>query len=300
MKKTLVWMLSLMLVLCSAAFAEEAAVTPDENTFFAEDKWFPTGKLEMNTATEYDLDGDGTMETVSWKEEAVDEYDNEVVLTVEKDGAKAEYRSGMISMEGVAVYDLDGDGTFEIFITGDEMSSDYFTVALHYADGQLTKLDFANVDRGDDDTGYHDYGYGYITGLGENALYLNGSQDVLGTYFGWRAFTLKDGRFETCDDGLWHFDRDLEDADTWDWGCLTVKQEAKAMFQNEGKESEGALQVGDKLVITASDKATRAYFETQDGRQGYLEIAPNTEQGWGWLVNGVSENDVFEIVPYAD
>ena len=180
------------------------------------------------------------------------------------------------------------------------MSSDYFTVALHYADGQLTKLDFANVDRGDENTGYHDYGYGYITGLGENALYLNGSQDVLGTYFGWRAFTLKDGRFETCDDGLWHFDRDLEDADTWDWGCLTVKQEAKATFQNEGKESEGALQVGDKLVITASDKATRAYFETQDGRQGYLEIAPNAEQGWGWLVNGVSENDVFEIVPYAD
>ena len=67
MKKTLVWMLSLMLVLCSAAFAEETAVTPDENTFFAEDNWFPTGKLEMNTATEYDLDGDGTMETVSWK-----------------------------------------------------------------------------------------------------------------------------------------------------------------------------------------------------------------------------------------
>ena len=58
--------------------------------------------------------------------------------------------------------------------------------------------------------------------------------------------------------------------------------------------------MGDKLVITASDKATRAYFETQDGRQGYLEIAPNAEQGWGWLVNGVSENDVFEIVPYAD
>lgn len=300
MKKMLVWMLSLMLVLCSAAFAEEAAVTPDENTFFAEDNWFPAGKLEMETAVEYDLDGDGTMETVSWKEEPMDENDNEAVLTVEKDGEKTEYRSGMIAMEEVAVYDLDGDGIFEIFITGDEMSSDYFTVALHYADGKLTKLDFANVDRGDDNEGYEEYGYGYISGLGDNALYLNGSQDVLGTYFGWRAFTLKDGRFETCDDGLWHFDRDLENAESWDWGCLTVKQEVKAVFQNEGQETEGTLQAGDKLVITASDKTSKAYFATQDGRSGYLQIAPDAEQGWGWLVNGVSENDVFEIVPYAD
>ena len=42
------------------------------------------------------------------------------------------------------------------------------------------------------------------------------------------------------------------------------------------------------------------WFVTEDGRTGYFGIEPNEEQGWGYLVEGMSEDELFEMVPYAD
>ena len=39
---------------------------------------------------------------------------------------------------------------------------------------------------------------------------------------------------------------------------------------------------------------------TEDGREGFFSIAPDAERGWGMKVNGVSEEELFEMVPYAD
>ena len=41
-------------------------------------------------------------------------------------------------------------------------------------------------------------------------------------------------------------------------------------------------------------------FYLAGGHDDDTSVLGHPEQGWGWLVNGVSENDVFEIVPYAD
>ena len=39
---------------------------------------------------------------------------------------------------------------------------------------------------------------------------------------------------------------------------------------------------------------------TPDGLIGALDISPDYDRGWGWMVNGVGEADCFEYVPYAD
>ena len=41
-------------------------------------------------------------------------------------------------------------------------------------------------------------------------------------------------------------------------------------------------------------------FITRDGRAGTLQISDNFEKGWGILVAGIPEEDLFEFVPYAD
>ena len=97
----------------------------------------------------------------------------------------------------------------------------YATYCLHYADGALAELSFANASRGDDSEPYIGYGYGYIQSIGDNELVLCGSQDVLGTYFGTRTFALQDGTFEFADDGLWRF---LMDEETWEYRSLTPTQ----------------------------------------------------------------------------
>jgi len=37
----------------------------------------------------------------------------------------------------------------------------------------------------------------------------------------------------------------------------------------------------------------------QDGRRGYLTIAPDETAGWGYIIGGVGEQALFEGIRYA-
>lgn len=293
MKKWFAILVSLLMVLSVPALAEaDDGITMFSSAFGQ--------MLTEGEAAQIDLDGDGAKESVTWRSVALDEYDDEVVVEVVPESGEAiTWHSDMLHSAWACVDDLDGDGVMELLVTGDLMSDDYVTFCLHLADGALTLLPVANTFRGSDsEEAYYDAGYGMITAIGPNQLELTGSQDVLGTYFGSRTFTLKDGRLELNDDGLWHFDQG--DADSWEYRALTPKAEIAATFVDGDQQTEGALKVGEKIQITASDRTSVAWFVTEDGREGFLSIAPDAERGWGMLVNGVSEEELFEYVPYAD
>ena len=81
-------------------------------------------------------------------------------------------------------------------------------------------------------------------------------------------------------------------------GALTVA--APLEYADLDGNPVGTLQPGDKILIVASDKQDMAQFITPDGTEGVLAISPNYEKGWGLLVDGVSEDECFEYVPYAD
>ena len=305
MKKWFAILISLLMVLSVPALAEDAElvstyVEPDESGEAALFRCEYGEELAEGVAAQLDLDGDGAAESVTWKSAPLNEYDDEVVVeVVPASGEAITWHSDMLYSAQVYAADLDGDGLMELLVTGDLMSDDYVTFCLHLADGALTLLPVANTFRGDDaGEAYCDAGYGMITAIGPNRLELTGSQDVLGTYFGSRTFTLKDGRLELADDGLWHFA--LGDADSWEYRALTPTTEIAATFVEGDQQTGGALNPGEKIQITASDRATVAWFVTEDGREGFLSIAPDAERGWGMLVNGVSEEELFEFVPYAD
>lgn len=250
-------------------------------------------------AVAVDLDGDGAGESISWAY-APGDYDEVVTLTVTAaDGASCEYATEIVWNEVVDIVDLDGDGQWEILVSGDVMSDDYCAWCLRWDGDALYEVLFPDSGRVSATDGYYLTGYGQITAISGNAVTLSGSQDVLGTWFGARTFELgPHDRFEFCDDGLWV--RDIEEIDDglWEYGALTVA--APLEYADLDGNPAGTLQPGDKILIVASDKQDMAQFITPDGTEGVLAISPNYEKGWGLLVDGVSEDECFEYVPYAD
>lgn len=255
-------------------------------------------------AVAIDLDGDGTEETVEWAMVA-GEYDDNLTLTVTgADGASQTYATDIIWNEGVYIVDLDDDGAQEILLTGDVMSDDYYTWCLRWDGAALYEVLFPDGERGENGNGYYKQGYGRVNAVGKNLLSLSGSQDVLGTWFATRVLQLSPyDRFEFNDAGLWLRNLDGYDGaddDLWQYAALTVTQPLPYADEHDPDLPAGTLEPGDKILIYASDKQEIARFSTPDGTTGTLNISPNYEQGWGWLVDGIPEEECFEYVPYAD
>lgn len=256
--------------------------------------------LAAKAPYETDLDGDGTTEAVSWAT-APDAYgEDRLTLTVTSaDGEALTYQTEIIWNEGVFVMDIDGDGAQELLLTGDVMSDDYVTYCLRYVPGALYEVLFPDSGRGDNGDGYYKCGYGLLTDAGDGKLVLTGTQDVLGTWMASRTVAMAvSGHFEFADDGLWLRDLSGGTDEMWDYAALTLKA-ALAWSDLDGQPA-GMLRPGDKILITASDKVETARFITPDGAVGALAISPDYEKGWGLRVNGQPEDELFELLPYAD
>lgn len=284
--KKLLAILTAILMLASAATAEKMEAA------------FAGVQIPLGEKTEVDLNGDGLQEEVLLQMEWPEGWEELVLYVFDPDGNVQSTTMYFVRMTGAFAADLDGDGMLELMVSGDLASDDYYTYAYHYsADNSLEQLSFANVERGDVVEGYSDCGYGMVTKVDGEEITLVGSQDVLGTWMCSRIFSLKDGRFETVDDGLWHMIDLTDDEDTWEYRSLVPTKEIKVHFEDG---SDGAIEAGEAFLVTASDKVSKVYFETRDGKCGSFEIAPDKENGWGSLIDGENEEAYFEFVPYAD
>lgn len=284
MKKMMVMVLVLMLGMC--CFAEEA-----QQPVLAD---YAVVQGEVFTG---DLDGDGAEENMEWFVDYDEEnYIETVYLSVYGEGKGADWIMELYAAS-VYVIDINGDGAQEIFVTGDFMSSDYATFCLQFTEGKLLPVLFEDATRGENSAeALYNYGYGMLLRIEDGKAVLNGSQDILGTYFGSRVFELKDDMFVLADDGLWIFERDLTDAETWEYAALSPLQDIPATIDG----AEGVIAAGERFVITASDKVSVVYFAMEDGRTGHFAVEPDTEKGYGSKVNGVNEWELFEMLPYAD
>ena len=291
MKRLLPCLLILSVLILSVPALAEPAGTPDP--------------IPEDTRVAVDLDGDGAEEVVSWAM-VMGEYEAVLTLTVEAaDGAAQTYPTDILGIGAVYVTDLDGDGARELLMTGDVMSDDYYTWCLRYDRGALYEVLFPDSGRGTVIDAYFKYGYGLITAVGDNQITLSGSQDVLGTWFGSRTLTLApSGHFEFDDDGLWTRDLgdpdnpDRDDPELWAYGALTVTQPLP--YADLQGNPAGTLEPGARIRVCASDKREIARFIAQDGASGVLAISLDYERGWGWLVDGIPEDECFDMIPYAD
>ena len=191
-----------------------------------------------------DLDGDGDLETLTFRVAGSDmDGDEHAEIAVEDGGETTGWNSEVLFYPSAYAADIDGDGIVEIFVCGDWASADYATYCLHWDGSTFTQLPFANASRSGDGGDYLYYGYGYVQAIEDGLLTLCGSQDVLGTYFGTRVFALQNGTFEFADDGLWRFPLDEY---SWD-RALVPTQDIAATFVEGGAETEGVIPAGDAL-----------------------------------------------------
>jgi len=285
MKKILAAALALLMLLGCAAAEEQTTtvLTP-----------------EMGAAVSVDLDGDGAQEQLTWNTVEISEYDTIAEIRVQTaDGAEIGWGSDLLYNAQVYICDIDADGTHEIFVSGDEMSDDYVTYVLRCTGSALQQLPFADVCRGENTGGYYDRGYGRVTAIEGCEISLTGSQDMLGTWFATRRFMLLDGQFEIVDDGYWICDVDINDTEAWQYRSLNPISAIPVTFVENYQMFSGELQPGERILLTRFDKFD-AFFVTEDGRHGFLTAHPDEENGWGWAIDGVSEYELFETLPYAD
>ena len=248
---------------------------------------FSALELPADEILDMNLDRNRGTEAIQWTQT---EDGAGVKMTVaEEDGTQAEW-SMDCSQAQVWIADLDRNGVKEICVSGDPMSDDDVTWCLTYEAGELKPLPFEGAE----------YAQGRITGMDAEGMTMAGYVDALGTHMGIRRLTVEDGKLVTVGDGLWHFEYDLQSEETWAQQGLTAKTAVPVTYVDlTGKESRGELAAEIKILITATDGVSRAWFTVQDGRRGYLTIAPDETAGWGYIIGGVGEQALFEGIRYA-
>jgi len=284
MKKMIIWLLALMMVLGCAG----AEMTVPEGTF----------PLPMDENLEIDLDGDGETEKVLLRMEGIEDETFLRIIIEGTDGAINIYDTWIQYPVICFSIDMNGDGIQEILLSGDVQSDDYITWCLNYdLENGIRELSFADANRGMNTGEYLPEGYGEIVAIDGNSLTLRGSQDVLGTWMAKRTFTLENNSFELKDGGMWIMQDITSDEFIWEYFCLNPVKEVPVTFDDG---SEGTLAAGEKFVISYTDKVSVAGFVTQEGKKGSIALTPNTEEGWGHMINGIADYEYFEYMPYAD
>ncbi len=121
--------------------------------------------------------------------------------------------------------------------------------------------------------------------LGTDTLSLYMHLDVLGTYLGSMKYQLtEEGKLVQTEE-VFAVDTAFE---------LKVVKDLPVTLAG----AETTIPVSSVLKITGTDNAGTAYFRLDTGETGTISYVRDDEQ-WQLLIDGVSENEYFEMVPYA-
>lgn len=248
----------------------------------------------MNEKNYVDLDGDNADETVILEFEGPEGEEYLALYLFGADGSFYTHEMYVSRLMDVFTRDIDGNGLQELFIVCDYYSDDYVTFCFNYDEkGGMNVLQFSGLDRQGYGALYADSGYGRVTKVEGNIITLTGARDVLGTWMASRDFIMLDGKFELIED---LYRMEVQDSDWEDRPLILVQPMEARLADGSVKE----YPAGACFLPLRSDGESIAYLITPDGEECSVEIAENTESGWGWIVNGVAEEELFEYVPYAD
>lgn len=253
---------------------------------------FTPTKTEIICRTNYDLDGCGRKESVQllriW-----DEYDQySFALRVVKNGVSydAGVVVGYLHDGGAQQYhvqlpryapqlwlaDLDGDNLVEIYFGGDLASDDYAFSAWTVS---MSGLELIRID-GDP------YIDARIISIDGSVMQLERTLPVLGSYRGTSNYCFgPTGQLEQLDI-VWQVQSDY---------ALKLKKALPVVMSDN---SQATLPVGTQLYVTSTDAQSVVYFKTDSGLTGEIAVE-QADDGYSWMIAGVSEYEYFETLPYA-
>lgn len=232
-------------------------------------------RVMENTDASRLIGADGEVKIASVYDE---EYGTTEVTVVSGDSSETVGTFSQFMM-GYVVKRSDGR-SFLVFYC-DYASDDYVTYVYEVTGGKVQacdKLDGAS------------FGGAYLGGagkfyLGTDKLGLFMHLDVFGSYAGSMEYSLtEDGKLVQAEE-IFAVDTLYK---------LTVAKDLPVTL--EGVETE--IPAGSVLKITGTDNAGTAYFRLDTGETGTISYVRDEEQ-WQLLIDGVSENEYFEQLPYS-
>lgn len=183
----------------------------------------------------------------------------------------ASFKTELSEIAAACLYDIDLDGAFELFVSGDIASDDYILYCLKY-DGENIKA--IPIDGAE-------YIYGDVTSFSANVATVNNWIGILGTYSYESNFEYADGKLSPVK------------ADSYKVISETYITPNADLSLIDG----GTIAAGTAVKVVATDLSSFVTVQTEDGTKGKLQISENS--GGGWLINGTPESDLFSDLPYA-
>ena len=120
-----------------------------------------------------------------------------------------------------------------------------------------------------------------------DGIEITSKVDVLGTYGGTRTYHIVD-------------DKLTPDGDTYLFNHASdVKLSVKGSVSCRLEGSNATLNAGDVITPTSYSEDGTFGFELEDGTAGNLIVDLNADGFYAGTIGGVSENDLFEALPYA-
>ncbi|MDE6363853.1 MAG: RsiV family protein [Lachnospiraceae bacterium] len=182
-------------------------------------------------------------------------------------------------VSGYAVKRTDGR-SFVIFYC-DYASDDFVTYVYEVTDGKVQACD--KLDGASFDGAYLGTSGNYYLGTDAMSLFMH--LDVFGSYAGSMKYQLTEAGKLVQTEEVFAVDTPYE---------LTVVKELPVTLAG----AETTIPAGSVLKITGTDNAGTAYFRLDSGETGTISYVRDKEQ-WQLLIDGVSENEYFELLPYA-
>ena len=238
--------------------------------------------LEISGQLPYtrDINGDGAAETIDLRQTG-----SNGAWQLYVNGQAVNYRGYALSsyLRKLWLCDLDYDGVCEIFYSGDLGSDDYITCGWH--GDTLEPIWFNPMD-----------GTGAAESMDGELVFSAGTPVIhgwvyqMGTYAAYRICDYsREGLFSPAVDSEWSYR-----GNTY---ALTLRRDLPVTFDLTGQT--GTVPAGSSITLTGSD-GDIARFVTADGRTGVISLEHRTDGfASGWFIDGVSENEYFDMLPYA-
>lgn len=234
-------------------------------------------------------------------------------------GTPATVDSNVTKLEANSPVEIDGQ-EFTLVTSGPKENDDMISVTAQYGSNSF-ELDAETLAVGDiyalklngqyyvlaETRTYNDYATTYLVKLdGEkfavsqqdgsiekvpsnpaDGIEVTSKVDVLGTYGGTRTYHIVDDKL-TPDGDMYLFNH-----------ASDVKLTVKGSISCRIEGSNATLNAGDVITPTSYSEDGTFGFELEDGTAGSLTVDLDADGFYAGTIGGVSENDLFEALPYA-
>lgn len=243
--------------------------------------------IRENSSCFADVNGDGKEEEISYSV-ARDEYGFGGAITVTCDGQT--FDTAEVDKDASDAYGAYGAYSSEGYVLHTSDGRTYLYLQ-HLDDNDYRYVNVFRLDQGRPSyVGYEGMAWYNTQILDPDSFMLYTRLDVLGTYYGMKRYHVDEAGLPASDDEAYVINGSSM--------LRSTRDLAVTILEKNGSETEATVPSGTGYTIFRTDGASYADAHLNDGRDCRIQIKEGS-RGWGWDIDGVSEEECFEWLPYA-